>query len=296
MDSESEEVIYKNQRAWASRCGIRLVKGSPGTKKPLLYVEKLDDNLFEPLCPEARLEYEHGNGTPLAGKNGRLPHLHAVHNSDALAANVFHYWKMREPSRVARYLDVGAKEPMSPSIHFEKKFHILPRTPPNIDVAIRHQNGCCCDWVGIESKFVETYPAKRRKLFDDEYFGPSVCWSGLTTTRELAESFRGNGKEFEATEKHLDRGQLIKHLLGLQRRYREQGSDPKRARLVYLWYHVDTEESHRLQQEVVEFNRVLQSDGVLFKAMTWQELISRIVEAERANHGCYVEYLRDRYL
>lgn len=296
MATDSSGLIKHAQIAWAKRHGIPLVKGSPATKEPPLYVRALKDNLFEPLSPESHREYEQGSGTPLASKDGCLPHLHATHNSDAIAANVFHYWKTRNPSRMAYYLEMGTRSPRIPTVHFEQKFPILSRgTPPNIDVAIRHQNGCCCDWLGIESKLTETYPAERRKLFDHKYFDSAVNWDGLEQTKKLAESFRGDGKQQEQTKRHLDRGQLIKHLLGLRNSYRQHG-DPQHARLVYLWYDVGTEESRKHQLELKEFAAHLQNDKVRFQAMTWQDLISRIAEGERANHGQYVEYLLDRYL
>ena len=179
---------------------------------------------------------------------------------------------MRHPSRVACYLDMGTHRPTSPSIHFEKKFRILPSagTCPNIDVAIRHENGRCCEWMGIESKFTETYPAKPQKFFDDKYFGPQVCWCGLGATRKLAETFRGSGKKLQTQKTHLDRGQLIKHLLGMRQCYARQSAHAPHLRLVYLWYNVGTEESCKHQREVECFADVLKDDGVFFQAMTWQ--------------------------
>jgi len=256
----------------------------------------LCENLYEPLCAEATRDYEQGDGTPSKAKNGYLAHLWALYNSDAIAANVFNYWKTRDPGRMSVYLDV--RSDIIESIQFERKFQILPQgTKPNIDVAIRCASGGEFDWIGIESKMVETYPAKRRKLFDEKYFAPGgTWWDGLPETRRLAESFRGDGSKTAPINRHLDRGQLIKHILGLRNACRKTGNDPSRIMLIYMWFDVDSPEARRHDQEVSEFAAVLTGDGVRFRSSTWQTLIKHLVEGEEETHPAYTAYLRDRYL
>lgn len=292
---DAEMVIKKRQIAWAVTRGIRLQKGNPRSAEEPLYTMSLNENLFEPLSPEATLEFEQGDGTPLMAKSGTLPHLWALHNSDAIAVNVFGYWKSRDCSQVAQYMGIPCDG--IAGLSFEQKFRILPKgTKPNIDVAIKYRPGSEVDWVGIEAKLTETYPAKRRKLFDEKYFVTGGWWDGLPATRRLAESFRGDGNNTERTKRHLDRGQLIKHILGLRSSCRLRQCDPCRVRLVYLWYNVDSPEARRHQQEVEEFSAVLASDGVAFQAMTWQQLIQRIVNGEMEQHPSYAAYLEHRYL
>lgn len=294
MDAKS--AILSQQVAWAKRRGIRLQKGNPKSRGDAYYTTSLGDNLFEPLCREAEIEYEQGDGTPLKSKNGSLPHLWALHNSDAIAVNVFHYWKTRSPATVARYL--GIPEKGIESIHFEQKFQILPSgTKPNIDVAIRYCPNSELAWVGIESKMVETYPAVPRKLFDDKYFVvPAQWWTGLDATRRLAESFRGDGKKTETERHHLDRGQLIKHVLGLRSACRESNTDLCKVMLIYLWFDVDSSEAREHEKELAALADVLARDGVQFRAITWQELIGAMSESEREKHTEYVAYLCERYV
>jgi hypothetical protein len=177
---DAETAIKKRQIAWAGTCGIQLQKGNPRSAEEPLYTQSLNENLFEPLSAEARMEFEQGDGTPLMAKNGSLPHLWALHNSDAIAVNVFGYWKARDCHRIARYLNIPRDGIMG--LSFEQKFRILPQgTKPNIDVAIQYQPGSEVDWVGIEAKLTETYPAKRRKLFDEKYFATGGC--GMASRR-----------------------------------------------------------------------------------------------------------------
>lgn len=288
-------VIKAQQTAWSATRRLRLQKGNPKSAEEAMYTHTLSDNLFEPLSREATTEFEQGDGTPLQAKNDTLPHLWALHNSDAIAANVFDYWKSRDCSQVVQYLDIPADGVIG--LTFEQKFRILPQgTTPNIDVAIKYKPESEFEWVGIESKLTETYPAKRRNLFDEKYFAPGCWWDGIHNTRQLAESFRGDGKKTEAIKRHLNRGQLIKHVLGLRNACRLNQTDPSRVKLIYLWYDVDSPEARSHQQEVQEFAEVLARDEVQFSAMTWQSLINRIAEGEREHHPNYVEYLSVRYL
>src|SRR5947209_419306 len=88
--------ITRRQTLWALRHGKRLggqfrhdpdpVQVERGEK---VFTFDLDDNLFEPLMPQALEEFEAGDGGELEGR------MNAVHSSSATAVNVFHYWRSR---------------------------------------------------------------------------------------------------------------------------------------------------------------------------------------------------------
>jgi len=89
------EYIKARQLCWAWRHGKSLggqfrndpdpAQAGRGEK---LFVYDLDDNLFEPLTPEVREEFEAGDGQELNGRG-----MHAVHSSSALVVNIFGYWR-----------------------------------------------------------------------------------------------------------------------------------------------------------------------------------------------------------
>lgn len=294
---DTATAIKRRQSEWAEQRRISLQPGNPRSSGPALYTYSLEANLFEQLGTAATEEFRQGDGSALSGKRGSRPHLWALHSSDALTVNVFNYWKKRNCAQMARYLDLPGDGAVD--MHFEKKFPILSSgsKPPNIDVAIKFAPGFPCPWAGIECKFGEVYPAKRRKLFDEKYFAPGTqSWEGLRHTRKLAETFKGDGRIREKTARHLDRGQLIKHLLGLRNWCRSNNTDPSGIVLIYLWYDADSVEARLHEEEVSNFAETLKSDNVNFKHMTWQALITRVVEKASDGDCDYAAYLKDRYL
>jgi hypothetical protein len=90
---------------------------------------------------------------------------------------------------------------------------------------------------------------------------------------------------------HLHPAQLVKHILGMTRQFGRDG-----FRLLYLWYDVLGEQGKRHQDEVAEFAKVTAEDGIMFHSLTYQELIARLSDQLRANHGEYIQYLTERYL
>ncbi len=168
--------------------------------------------------------------------------------------------------------------------------------PPNVDVALEYQSNRELDWVGIESKFREPYPASRHRLIDHKYLAQSVLWDGLPETRRLAGSICGEDSGKEREKSHLYRGQLIKHLLGMRRNRVDNKKDARRVMLVYLWYEVPSDESDAHQREINDFGSILCKDNVLFKAMTWQDLIEKLALRSGDDHGDYHKYLKERYV
>ena len=89
----------------------------------------------------------------------------------------------------------------------------------------------------------------------------------------------------------LHSAQLIKHILGLKRKFGKNG-----FRLLYLWYDVLGKEGAVHREEIEQFSRIARADGVYFDAMSYQELILVMSRDYRQNHGSYIKYLSERYL
>jgi hypothetical protein len=87
---DAASYLRERQILWAQRhdlalCGSALIRGK------LAYTPSLNENLFEALLPEARAEYERGDGRELGRPDGLPGKMQAVHSSSAIACNVFHY-------------------------------------------------------------------------------------------------------------------------------------------------------------------------------------------------------------
>ena len=85
----AREYILSKQIQWAHRNNIVLI-GSKNNKGRKAYTQKLDDNLFEPLMPEVKSDFEDADGGELSGNPCKMQ---AVHSSSALGVNIFQYWK-----------------------------------------------------------------------------------------------------------------------------------------------------------------------------------------------------------
>ena len=210
--------VREHQKLWALRSGK--VFDDAG------YVLQPDDNLFEPLSAETIAEFNNADGQELNPKGKNAAKMNALHSSSALAVNVFHYWRNRDKSSLAKALkipSVSIREirfeelaPISENVN-RKKF---PRDP-NIDVVIEYQRGKP-GLVGIESKFSEAYG--KHEGLKDAYLEPEL-WDGLPNCLALA-------KEASVPKVDgLNTPQLLKHLLGMK-----QSSGVSSFWLVYLWY------------------------------------------------------------
>jgi len=67
-------------------------------------------------------------------------------------------------------------------------------------------------------------------------------------------------------------------------------------RLLYLWYDVLGEQGKCHRDEIAEFARVTEKDGIKFHSLTYQELIAKLAGQLRSEHGEYIRYLTERYL
>lgn len=285
----SYEYIKARQLCWAWRHGKRLGGQFRNDSDPTqadrgekLFVYDLDDNLFEPLTPEARAEFESGDGGELGGR------MHAVHSSSALVVDVFDYWRKRglfaEIAGALRVPSVGIT-----GMRFEAKFSIHDQfnRAPNLDVVIDYDGRGGLKATAIESKFNEPYGGGPMRGLNEAYLRNEELWSDFPNLRRIAEEISPENTRFTA----LDVPQLIKHVLGLKRAYGVEG-----FRLLYLWCDAPGREAVKHAEEIEEFAQCLESDGVHFQSLTYQDVIWSLAKNQRARHREFVDHLTERYL
>lgn len=280
------------QVRWALRRGLRLV-GSRGDRGEPAYAQTLDENLFMPLNPESRREFEQGDGGELV-EDDRPAKMQAVHSSAALTVNVFDYWR-HQPTFQPLLNALGLPANGNASLAFEAKRPIVEnvdrnifKVDPNLDVVLNCRSDEGQVEVGVECKFTELYRAFKPEDHGLKwpYFRERSLWDELPACLELARTIRSRDTRFQ----HLHAAQLLKHILGLKHRNGMHG-----FRLLYLWFDVSdkTGQTHRV--EIQEFEEAVSSDGIRFSAITFQEVIGRLAQY-RPEHPCYVDYLVERYL
>jgi len=177
---------------------------------------------------------------------------------------------------------------LSGEIKFEQKFKIDDRFQysPNLDVVFFPSQPRKFKAFAIECKFTEAYSSRKHGGLDQKYFTNESAWDNLTSIKRLAKKISPVDSQFS----FLHAAQLIKHILGLNCQFGHS-----RFRLLYLWYDALGGSGFRHRQEVEEFSNIARSDGVLFHATTYQELIVCLAQY-REQHKKYVSYLTDRYL
>ena len=283
------EYILARQTAWALNRGLKLI-GSAGNRGREIYTKSLDENLFQPLNHETKCEIEDGDGGELTSNDGRPAKMQALHSSSTLAANVFDYWRSASdlsPLTSACGL-VRTQGQITGTIRFEQKFPIDDRfkIAPNLDVVIYPAEPNDYEALAIESKFTEAYSSTSHGGIKDKYLTNDEIWTGLSALKQLAIEISPDDNCFTC----LHAAQLIKHILGLNRTFGHS-----KYRILYLWYDALGKAGALHREEVDRFNRIASSDGVVFHAMTYQELLLKLAE-HRDSHGSYVEYLTSRYL
>ena len=115
----------------------------------------------------------------------------------------------------------------------------------------------------------------------------SSLWQNIPLLRELAEKIH-QGKKLH---KHVHISQLIKHVLGLMKEYKKEN-----FYLIYLWYNVPCDEGCHAKKEIDQIASTFETDGINFKAITYQELIIKLAETCRESYPEYVKYITERYL
>lgn len=185
-----------------------------------------------------------------------LSKIRAIHSSSALAANTFGRWKS-DPSK----LTFGKVSDFDPPRLEAKCPTGLHGTPPNLDVLLESLDTV----FGIESKFLEplkltvpkisvSYSRKKLPLCEDAW------WTLLERVRQGPPS-------------HLDAAQLIKHYLGLRKRFPEG----KKVCLVYLYWkpvnYSDIIEYSRHAEDLEKFQSSVESaKAISFMALDYLEL------------------------
>ena len=292
--------IQRKQVAWAIRTGLEPIGSTFQNEGEKNYLEKLEDNLFQPLTVETRKQLEDGGGKETEGylKDGKhyRPKINALHSSAAIAVNTFQYWQNKDVYPILYACGLCPTKssnvdiPLANKISFEEKFPISDdketfQTPPNIDVVIDNFQSKI---YAIESKLTEPYRRKKpeetgiRKDYLENPF-----WDGLSNLKDLAEKLCPNDNVFQ----HLDAAQLIRHILGLKRNHNKSG-----FRLLYLWYDVIGQDGAEHRKEIEQFAEIAKGDNINFSHITYQEVITKLTKEFYEGNEEYCNYLTNRYL
>ncbi len=267
----SEQIIAK-QIEWAKNKGLQLI-GSAGDRGRKVYTTKISDNLFQPLNDKSKKELDGGDGGELKSKEGHPAKIQALHSSSALGVNLFDYWRDAiDCSLLFSACGLSrAGSQLSGEIKFEQKFAIDDRFQyaPNLDVVFFPIQPKRFKVFAIECKFTEVYSSRRHGGLDQKYFTNESVWENLPSIKRLAKKISPADDEYS----FLHAAQLIKHVLGLNREFGHS-----RYRLLYLWYDALGESGFKHRQEVEKFSQIAHSDGVLFHAITYQELIACLAQ------------------
>lgn len=281
------EYILAKQSSWAYNNDIILV-GSKGNRGRPAYTTKLEENLFEPLIPEVKKDFENADGRELSES---LSKMNAVHSSSALGINIFQYWQNRKqvPAIAAACGLCNKNNYSSQKIRFEQKFRITKsfQFSPNIDVVIENLEKSKFSIYAIECKFSEAYSSRGHSGIDHKYLELDEIWKDIPETRDFAKSISPDDKEY----KYLHPAQLIKHILGLKNKFGK-----KRFRLLYLWYDSLGDEGAKHREEIGRFSDILKRDRIYFHTLSYQELIIKLSKEYRKSHNKYIKYISERYL
>jgi hypothetical protein len=201
--------------------------------------------------------------------------MHSLISSSALCCNVFDAWRGEPLGDLATALGLDR----SYSVYrFESKHPTgLLGKGPNLDLELRAPG---LRPVAIESKFVETYRVVKN-AFKPSYFSEKAPWTGLESWRRVAVAIDRGDLTFVT----LHAAQLIKHALGLSRRYGSNGFV-----LLYLWYRVPSPAGDTHQAELDRFHQEV-GDTVAFRTASYPDVFSRAISGPPA----WIDYIRRRY-
>ncbi len=283
----AREYILSKQIQWAYRNNIMLI-GSKGDRGRKAYAQKLDDNLFEPLIPEVKSDFEEADGRELTRNPCKMQ---AVHSSSALGVNIFQYWKKinQVPAIAAACRLCNRNNNTSQDINFEVKFSVNKkfRFSPNIDVVINNSPESRFKVYAIECKFSEAYYSRTHSGISPKYIELDKVWDNIPNLLDLAKEISSDDKKYF----YLHPAQLIKHILGLKEKFGKN-----KFRLLYLWYDTIGPESGIHHKEIDEFTAIIKADNIHFHAMSYQDLIIKLAKNYRDTHRDYVDYISERYL
>ncbi len=271
--ADAFDLIAQRQWEWALH---RQLEADPRG-----YLPTVQSNLFAPLMPETLAEYQSAAGGELADGGSKPAKMRALCSSSALVCNVFDYWRHRDSQAVARALRIA--EPVT-RLRFEAPLPTgLRGTPPTLDLLVESDDMTA--WA-IESKFTEPYQRRSTQVgFTPSYFLPGDgLWAALNLPSCQALALRLWHGETHFTR--LDASQLLKHVLGLRRRYPD-------GRLLLLWYRVDAEASRCFESEMLAFADAVDEE-LGFRALTYQQVFAHLAGEPDAVPE-YIAYLRSRY-
>lgn len=284
------EYILAKQIQWAMNRGITLI-GSKGRRGRSAYTPELEQNLFEPLDPDVRECFLRGDGNEIIGSVDSPAKMQAVHSSSALSVNIFQYWqKIGQVPVIATACGLCRKGSNTPQkIVFEDKYPVDNKFQfsPNIDVVFHNSDSSKFRRFAVECKFSEPYGSQGHSGLKPEYIGLGAIWKDIPSIYSLAKSLCPKDNKFT----YLHAAQLIKHILGLKRKFGKEG-----FKLLYLWYDVLGKEGATHSDEIEALSEFVISDGVKFYAMSYQKLIARLSNEYRKDHDIYIKYISDRYL
>ncbi|MBN2332489.1 MAG: hypothetical protein JXO49_04185 [Deltaproteobacteria bacterium] len=285
----AREYIVARQISWAENRGLRLI-GSLGVKGRKAYTECLADNLFEPLMPEVRNSLLAGDGNELGADPHRPAKMQAVHSSAAIGINLFQYWQKidQAPVMAAACGFCNKGNCTSERIVFEDKYPIDCSLPaaPNIDMVFHNASSFRYQRFAVECRFAEAYGGRQHGGLKPVYLELADLWQDIPRLKELAQAISPDDKTFS----HLHAAQLIKHILGLKKAFGRTG-----FRLLYLWYDALGKEGHDHRREICRFAKTTIADGIKFHALSYQDLIGKLVQEHRSGHPVYIGYISGRY-
>jgi hypothetical protein len=283
------EYIVSKQIQWAKNDDIPLIS-SKGERGRPTYTHDLNQNLFEPLLKENQDQFLQGSGQEILGSQEIPAKMQALHSSSALGVNVFQYWQKRGlTNQIASACGFCRRQSnYSELIVFEDKHQIKTKfvIPPNIDVVIHNNESSPYRLFAIECKFSEAYGGRAHGGMKSKYLADKNLWAELSALEKLAHEINPDDNRYA----YLHAAQLIKHILGLKANVGRE-----KFKLLYLWYDVLGKEGADHREEVEDFTKIAKSDGVRFRAMTYQELINILDRYYRADHPEYIKYLTERY-
>jgi len=192
-------------------------------------------------------------------------------SSAALAVNAFGRF-LEHPRDLPPLPGVPMGAPEAVTIEAEMRFPWSGGTHPWLDAAVT----TATTLVGIESKRYEPFRPGKKAVFSDACdkrdWGPGLARTNLLRRRLISG---------EATFRHLDAAQLVKHVYGL----RTQGlKRAKGAVLVYLYAEpplwssgkpVDPGAITRHRDEITRFAAEVRGDDVVFVSLRWAEVLAQ---------------------
>jgi hypothetical protein len=262
--------VIEQQTRWAR---------SKGFAPRNAYLLSIEENLRQELSTGARTDFERGSGRELRERGIKPPRMQALRSSSALSVNVFDYWRSRDPYPLQYSLHLRDR---ITRVSFEENFPTgTGGNPPNVDVLLKLEND---QLVAIESKFTEWLIARERVLEPKYFPNDEPLWTAqsLPKCQALANSLR-DGSTFY----HLDVARLLKHVLGLARK-------TGLYELYYIYFDWQCPEGEAHAQELARFRESIGHE-IRFRAMTYQELFTRLSHSTRPSDEDYMNYLTARY-